>query len=96
VEVAGSEVDGVGPGVLEDGGGSEDEGGGSVTVGEDDGWDGDEGGGGVPDGSAGKVVVTPFMTAETRPSGDWPRIFTSSPSSTKVQVAVTKEGEFTY
>jgi hypothetical protein len=40
-------------------------------------------GGDVCDGSAGKVVVTPLTTAETRPSGDWPRISTPSPCSVK-------------
>lgn len=85
MEVTGSDADGVGPGVPDDGGGSEDEGGGSVPVpvGEDDGGDGDEEGGGVPTGSAGKVIVAPFTIAETRPSDDWPRICTSSPSAKK-------------
>ena len=59
----------------------------------------DEEGGGVSPGSAGKVTVTPLTTAETMPSGDWPRIRTSSPGSMKRngrQSNVTKENGLTY
>jgi hypothetical protein len=81
VEVRGSDVEGVGSGVLED------EEGGSVSEGEGDGSDGDEEGSGVSAGSAGKVTVAPLTIAETRPSGDWPRTWISSPSSMMSSIA---------
>jgi len=115
--------DGVGSGVLEDGGGSgneecdsegegdgsEGEGDESEGKGDDSDDDGTESGGlevggggvgagdsdeedgvsedgvyeedGVCAGSTEKVVVTPLTIAETMPSGVWPRMRTSSPSS---------------
>lgn len=70
----GSDGEGVGVGSSGDGVGVTSSGGGDGASGEGD-------GDGVSTGSVGRVVVTPLTIAETRPSGDWPRIWTLSPVS---------------
>ena len=74
--------------------------GGGVGAGDSDEGDGvSEEGIGVSTWSGRKVVVRPSTIAETRPSGDWPRIRTSLPNPMKGngrQSNVTKANGFTY